>query len=157
MQLTQLPTRFAPPSTSHLLQILVLSALTLTFANATAREGVVVSWPDGTSEPVPAQNASDAIAFDASASTPQLRLVDVAEVTLPATVIDFTLAEFQPVRLAVYDLEGRLVRDLADGTYARGSHRLAWHHENEEGEVLEDGLYVVRLITGPAAEVALAR
>ena len=156
MQKTQPPTQFAPLSGSRLAPLIVLSALTLTFATATAREGVVVSWPDGTSEPVPAATDDDAIAFEAHASTSQLRLVDVGQTSLPATVIDFELDAFRPLRLAVYDLEGRLVRELADGLYARGAHRMAWHHENEDGELLDDGLYVVRMHAGPSESEALA-
>lgn len=160
MQTAKHPTRFVPlPGFRLALQLLVLSALTLTFANATAREGVVVKAPDGTRTTVHAEEATDAVAFAADANRPQLALVDVARTTIPATVIDFELDEFRPVQLAVYDLEGRLVCELARGVYARGEHRMAWHHENQDGEVLEDGVYVLRMTTGARAgqDLALAR
>ena len=157
MQTSKHPTRFV--SSRLALPLFVLSLLALTFATATAREGVVVSWTDGTTETVSAPVAADTIEFEASASVPQLRLIDVEQATRPATVIDFRLDDFRPMRLAVYDLEGRLVRELADGLWAEGRHRMAWHHENEAGEVLEGGVYVVRMICGESADtqVALAR
>lgn len=161
MQTSKHPTRFV--SSRITLPLFVLSLLALTFATATAREGVVVSWTDGTTDTVQtvtvrAPAAADAIEFEGVTPVPQLRLIDVAQATRPATVIDFRLDEFRPMRLAVYDLEGRLVRELADGLWASGPHRMAWHHENEQGEVLEHGVYVVRMICGDAhTQVALAR
>jgi hypothetical protein len=131
------------------LLLFVLSALAPTFAHATAGEGVVVSWPDGTRESLRPDPQLEALAFGTDPE-PQLHLVDVSRATLPATVIDFELDAFRPLQLAVYDLEGRLVCQLAEGLYAAGSHRMAWHHENQDGEILKRGLYVVRLTTGPA-------
>ncbi len=55
---------------------------------------------------------------------------------------------------AAHALEGVVVARLdgttsygscADGLWAKGNHRMAWHHENDSGEQLESGIYVVRL------------
>lgn len=48
----------------------------------------------------------------------------------PATIIDFNLNTSSKVRVAVYDITGRLVAKLADGTYGAGSHKIDWNAVN---------------------------
>ena len=143
----EFPTERAPRSRPRILSFVFLFTLSLTFSAANAFEGVVVARLDGTTHSVRAPMDADAIAFDNAGRTPQVRLVDVAQSTLPVTVIDFELDGFVETRLEVFDLHGRVVRTLADGLWAEGSHRMAWHHENDAGEKLEEGVYVVRLST----------
>jgi hypothetical protein len=155
----QFPTERAPRSGSTILSFVFLFTLSLTFSAANALEGVVVTRLDRTTHAVRMPMDANAIAFDSTDQTPQVRLVDVANSTLPVTVIDFQLDEFLPTRLEVFDLQGRVVRTLADGLWAEGSHRMAWYHENEAGEKLEEGVYVVRLTTNrePAGHLTMAR
>jgi len=155
----QFPTERAPRSGTRILSFVFLFTLSLTFSAAHAREGVVVTRLDGTTHAVRTTMDSDAIAFDAAEQTTQVRLIDVAQTTLPLTVIDFELDGFLPTRLEVFDLEGRAVRTLADGLWAEGNHRMAWHHENDAGEKLEEGVYVVRLSTEqePIGRLTMAR
>jgi hypothetical protein len=155
----QFPTERALRLRSRILSFVFLFTLSLTFSAANAREGVVVARLDGTTHTVQAPMESDSIAFAVAGQTPQVRLVDVAQTTLPLTVIDFELDGFLPTRLEVFDLQGRVVRTLADGLWAEGSHRMAWYHENEAGEKLEEGVYVVRLTTNrePAGHLTMAR
>lgn len=88
----------------------------------------------------------------------QLCVVDLAQQALPATAVDFALEKTQNLRLEVLDLDGNLVRTLAQGLWAAGRHQLAWQHDAESGERLEEGLYVVRLVPeAPGERVALAR
>ncbi len=75
----------------------------------------------------------------------EVRLVDLDGGT-PATAIDFELDTTRTLRLEVLDLQGNVVRTLAHGTWAEGAHRLAWHHDADDGEVIEQGLFVVRLV-----------
>jgi len=58
------------------------------------------------------------------------------------TRIVFHCAVTQPVRLAVYDMNGRLVERLADGTLGSGYHEFTWIPENRE-----EGFYLLRLET----------
>lgn len=153
----QQPTEIATLSGRWIHALFVLIALSLTVTPASALDGDVVSWPEATatvSRPDP-----DSIAFEATRSSQQLRLVDLSRATLPATVIDLEVDGPQSLRLEVYDLEGRHVRTLAQGLWADGEHRMAWHHETEDGELLEGGKYMVRLTAeaNPVSEMALGR
>ncbi|MBN2170672.1 MAG: T9SS type A sorting domain-containing protein, partial [Candidatus Krumholzibacteriota bacterium] len=61
----------------------------------------------------------------------------------PATTIPVTLAEDTRVILRIYDLQGRLVATLADGTLAAGIHALPFRAEG-----LPSGVYLYALETG---------
>ena len=66
----------------------------------------------------------------------------------PATVIPFSLARSGRVSVRVYDLLGRLVTTLQDGTLPAGEHRLTF-----DGRNLASGVYVCRLVAGEFAAV----
>lgn len=89
--------------------------------------------------------AADAVSLT-SASDRTLLVVDLENAELPATAIDFAVDATRSLRLEVLDLDGQVVRTLAEGTWAGGRHRLAWHHDADSGETLEDGMYVVRMV-----------
>jgi hypothetical protein len=59
------------------------------------------------------------------------------------TTLTFTLAEASPVRLAVYDVLGREVALLVDGTVEAGAHAAVF-----EVSGLAAGTYVYRLVAG---------
>jgi hypothetical protein len=63
------------------------------------------------------------------------------------TAIGFVLAEPGPVRLAVYDLLGREVAVLAEGTVEAGRHEATL-----DGRDLPSGTYLVRLTAGAATQ-----
>lgn len=65
----------------------------------------------------------------------------------PLTVVPFELARPGPVLLQVYGLDGRLLRVLAEGSFAAGSHSRAWDGCDEGGRRLGSGVYLVRLAT----------
>jgi len=67
-----------------------------------------------------------------------------------ATTIRFTLASRGPVRLDVYDVLGRRVRVLADGTLDAKSHERTWDGRDDEGRAVANGIYFVRLVAGGA-------
>ncbi len=64
-----------------------------------------------------------------------------------ATTIRFQLAQPQPVQLRVFDVDGRLVRQLYQGALAAGQHALEWSGAGEGGEPLPAGVYYYRLET----------
>jgi hypothetical protein len=68
-----------------------------------------------------------------------------------ATVVDYDLASPAEVRLAVYDLTGRLVRVLASGEMESGRHSVAWDGRDRRGRELPAGVYAVRLSAGERA------
>lgn len=72
--------------------------------------------------------------------------------------IVYSLAAEGTARLAVYDVTGRRVRELANGTQAAGPHRVRWDGRDGEGRSLGSGVYMVRLeAAGQARERKLVR
>ncbi|MEN9839790.1 MAG: hypothetical protein RL177_1269, partial [Bacteroidota bacterium] len=61
----------------------------------------------------------------------------------PSTVVSFGLPESGSVKLAVYDILGREVAVLADGTFAAG-----WHQVRFDATGLATGMYLYRIQTG---------
>jgi hypothetical protein len=61
----------------------------------------------------------------------------------PTTVVSFGLPESGRIRLAVYDILGREVAVLADGSFAAG-----WHQVRFDAAGLATGMYLYRIQTG---------
>ncbi|MCA1790238.1 MAG: T9SS type A sorting domain-containing protein [Thioalkalivibrio sp.] len=71
----------------------------------------------------------------------------------PLTTIRFTLPSPQPVRLAVFSVDGRRVRTLADAPYAAGAHKLVWDGASDAGRPVASGTYFLRIDAGPHQQV----
>jgi hypothetical protein len=65
----------------------------------------------------------------------------------PATTIRYELPEGAPVRLVVYDLQGREVARLTDGYRQPGYHETTWDGRAASGRPLPSGIYIARLVT----------
>ncbi len=63
----------------------------------------------------------------------------------PSTQITFHLQESRHLRLAIYSLNGRLVKVLAEGVMESGDHGLFWNGRNHRGENVPSGVYLVVL------------
>ncbi len=61
------------------------------------------------------------------------------------TSVRFTLPRSSAVRLEVFDLRGRRVRTLVDGSLSAGGHDAVWNGADESGRPLPSGTYVYRL------------
>jgi hypothetical protein len=61
----------------------------------------------------------------------------------PLTVISFTLPEKQYVKLKLYDITGREVKNLVDCEYDAGIHNVEFN-----GSELSSGVYFYRIIAG---------
>jgi hypothetical protein len=70
----------------------------------------------------------------------------------PATVIRFQLGQPERVRLAIYDLTGRLVKMLVDEPRDSGLHSVSWNGCDEKGRRLASGVYFCRLEAGATVE-----
>ncbi|MGH7730094.1 MAG: FlgD immunoglobulin-like domain containing protein, partial [Candidatus Eiseniibacteriota bacterium] len=57
----------------------------------------------------------------------------------------------EPVRIAVYDLAGRLVRTLASEFQSVGPHTVAWDGRDEQGTRMRQGVYFVHATIGREA------
>lgn len=66
----------------------------------------------------------------------------------PSTEILYSLGNTGPVRLAIYDVAGKRVRTLVDGTHARGVHAVRWDGCDESGAPVGSGVYLARLVRG---------
>ena len=72
----------------------------------------------------------------------------------PRTTIRFELARAGAARLAVYDVCGRQVRTLLDGSLAAGSHEAEWDGRDDGGREVGSGVYLARLEAGGVVAVA---
>jgi hypothetical protein len=66
----------------------------------------------------------------------------------PTTTLSYTVAETGPVSLAVYNLQGQLVRTLVDGVRSSGEHQVVF-----EAAGLPSGMYLAQLRTEQGADV----
>ena len=60
----------------------------------------------------------------------------------------FTIPRQDRVTLRLFDVSGRAVRTLAEGTYPAGSHEIAWDGRNDAGHDVAAGTYVYRIKAG---------
>lgn len=63
----------------------------------------------------------------------------------PRTTIQFAIPQKADVQLVVYDMRGRRVRTLLDGTLSAGSHSRLWDAKDDDGHTTAAGVYVYRL------------
>jgi hypothetical protein len=71
-----------------------------------------------------------------------------------STRLGFTLPAETHVSLAVYDIGGRIVRELTRGVYPAGAHEVSWDGRDSGGRTLQPGVYLVRLDAGVRSETA---
>ncbi len=70
----------------------------------------------------------------------------------PLTTIAYRLPRDGPVRLEIFDLAGRSVATLRDGSEAAGSHRIRWDGKDARGRLVPSGVYFYRLETPDGSE-----
>ncbi|HOS65802.1 MAG TPA: FlgD immunoglobulin-like domain containing protein [Candidatus Latescibacteria bacterium] len=87
--------------------------------------------------PVSVQNVPAPPAFSLSQNTPNP--------FNPSTTLRFGLPEAGHVTLAVYDVNGRLVRSLAAGRFEAGRHEVVWDGCDSNGRAVGSGVYLARL------------
>lgn len=63
------------------------------------------------------------------------------------TAVSFLLSEPARLVLKVYDVSGKLIRTLADGSYTASQHTVYWNGTTDGGEAVENGIYFYRLET----------
>ncbi len=66
----------------------------------------------------------------------------------PTTTIEYDLPEPTHVSLRIFDMRGRLVKELVNGKQAPGSYRLKWDGTNQAGEKVASGVYLYMLKAG---------
>ncbi|MGC8893245.1 MAG: T9SS type A sorting domain-containing protein [candidate division WOR-3 bacterium] len=68
-------------------------------------------------------------------------------------VIQYGVADEREVSLAVYDLSGRVVKNLARGKPGSGNYTVIWNGESESGTKVSQGLYILRYEAGDFKKV----
>jgi hypothetical protein len=66
----------------------------------------------------------------------------------PSTGIAFSVPSTTWVRLSVYTVSGRLVREVEDRLYGAGRHVVTWDGTGAGGDVMPEGVYLYRLEAG---------
>ncbi len=66
----------------------------------------------------------------------------------PYTMIGFSTRRETPVMLAVYNIQGRLIRTLLSDTVGPGEHSTSWDGKDELGVDVAAGVYMCRLVVG---------
>jgi len=66
----------------------------------------------------------------------------------PQTTIKYVLPETGAARLRLYDVQGRLVRTLVDGTMPSGQNEVRWDGRDNSGRSMASGTYFARLEHG---------
>ncbi len=63
----------------------------------------------------------------------------------PSATIRYHLAHGMSVRLAVYDVQGKLIRVLMEGAMPAGDHDAVWRGDDASGRRVASGVYLARL------------
>jgi len=71
----------------------------------------------------------------------------------PKADISFTLAQPGRVRVAIYDLAGRLVKTIHEGDFPAGTNTVSWNGSAGPGVHAASGVYFVSVETATAREV----
>jgi hypothetical protein len=69
----------------------------------------------------------------------------------PQTTLRLVNPRAGRVSVAVYDLQGRLVRTLVAGDLPAGAHQVAWDGADAQGRRSSSGVYVARMVAGGAS------
>ena len=69
------------------------------------------------------------------------------------TRLKYTLAQDGPASIEVFDIRGRLVRRILDGSHPAGSHSFTWDGTDQRGRRLPAGSYLYRLNAGGTEQV----
>ena len=65
----------------------------------------------------------------------------------PSTTIEFALGKSGPAKLGIYNLDGKLVRELVSANLEVGSHQYVWNGNDSNGGPVASGVYLYRLVT----------
>lgn len=63
----------------------------------------------------------------------------------PQTKIRFDLGAAQKIQLSIYDIRGRLVRNLVRDRLPAGQHQVSWDGRDQDGQLLPSGIYLYRI------------
>jgi len=65
----------------------------------------------------------------------------------PSTEIAFELPQNENITLSIYNLQGQLVKTLADGLHSAGMHNVMWNGKDNDNLSVPSGIYIYQLKT----------
>ncbi len=68
------------------------------------------------------------------------------------TAISFSLPQSQKISITIFDMNGRLIKTLADAEMQTGTHQLTWNASDEKGNAVVAGMYVLKMHAGNYVE-----
>ena len=72
----------------------------------------------------------------------------------PSTSISYALPKPENVRIVVYDLTGRQVRELVNGYHQPGFYTTIWDGRNQRGHFVSSGLYFYQIQAGEFKQIS---
>ncbi|MDP3115446.1 MAG: C25 family cysteine peptidase [Candidatus Cloacimonadaceae bacterium] len=66
----------------------------------------------------------------------------------PSTTIRYSISEEGKTSIKIFNIKGQLIRVLADGIKAKGSHAVVWDGTDNNGRAVSSGIYLYRLESG---------
>ena len=51
------------------------------------------------------------------------------------------------IKLVVYDINGRIVKEIANGFYEKGTHKFTWNSTDNNGKQVSSGMYIYSMIS----------
>ena len=97
------------------------------------------------------------VELDTSTSTPPFDRSRTGFVSIspnpfnPRTTIEFNLARAQSAQLDVFDVRGRRLVTLTEGSLGAGSHSIVWNGTDADGREVPSGVYYLKLTTDEGA------
>ena len=64
-----------------------------------------------------------------------------------STNISFSIPQSQKIILQIFDVQGRLIRTVADEVINEGVHTLTWDARDNGGNEVSDGIYFLKMAT----------
>ena len=68
------------------------------------------------------------------------------------TTISFSLPQSTKISFIIFDVNGRLIKTLADAEMQAGTHQLTWNASDEKGNAVVAGMYVLKMHAGNYVE-----
>tara|TARA_B100001113_G_scaffold192198_1_gene157547 strand:- start:414 stop:716 length:303 start_codon:yes stop_codon:yes gene_type:complete len=66
----------------------------------------------------------------------------------PITFIKYELEMEGPVKITIYDMMGRLIKTLLNGSQTAGHKNIKWNATNDKNEAVSAGLYLYTIESG---------
>jgi len=66
----------------------------------------------------------------------------------PVTIMSFQLPVASPVSLSIFNANGQVVKQVANGQFARGRHQIVWNATDASGTHLASGVYLCAITAG---------